>query len=145
MEDDVDLLVGWHNDPDTLPYWDYEEYTPETMRAKLAEPNLERWIILEGGEPVGYLQHWWEPGSRTAGLDGFLIPSARGRGVMPVAARQLARELLEDRFDEVTVDPYLWNERALRGWAKGGFVEDSRHQPDEEHTAEWVLMRFVES
>jgi hypothetical protein len=43
----------------------------------------------------------------------------------------------------VTVDPYEWNVRAIRGWEKAGFVEVSRgHPPDEDHSAEWVLMRF---
>jgi hypothetical protein len=43
----------------------------------------------------------------------------------------------------VTVDPYAWNERALRAWAKAGFVEVSRHDPDDEHLHPWVLMRFA--
>ncbi len=39
----------------------------------------------------------------------------------------------------MTVDPYEWNERAIRGWEKAGFVEVSRgHPPDEDHSAEWV-------
>jgi aminoglycoside 6'-N-acetyltransferase len=140
---DVDLLVAWHADPDTLPYWDYEEHTPKSMREHLAEPDFIPWLVLEDGEPVGYLQHWWKPGSSSAGLDGFLIPSARGRGIMPAAARQLALDLLADRFDEVTVDPYIWNERAVRGWSKAGFVEVDRRPADKDHTADWVLMRFV--
>jgi len=42
----------------------------------------------------------------------------------------------------VTVDPYVWNEQAIRGWSEAGFVEVSRHPPDDGHTARWVLMRF---
>jgi hypothetical protein len=61
---------------------------------------------------------------------------------MPAAARTLARRLLDDGWAEVTVDPYTWNGTAVRAWARAGFVEVSRHPPDEEHTAEWVLMRF---
>ena len=81
-----------------------------------------------------------------SGLDGFLVPTARGRGLMPDAARAVARTLLDEGWTSVTVDPYAWNERAIRGWAKAGFVEVSRgHPPDDDHTAEWVLMRFVET
>lgn len=140
---DVDLLVAWHADPDTLPFWDDKLFTEQTMRERLARPDVVPWLILEDAEPVGYLQHWWKPGLSSAGLDGFLIPSARGRGIMPAAARQLALDLLADRFAEVTVDPYVWNERALRGWEKAGFVEVERRPADDEHTADWVLMRFV--
>jgi hypothetical protein len=42
----------------------------------------------------------------------------------------------------VTVDPYTWNEQALRGWRKAGFVAVSHHDADEEHTAPWVLMEL---
>ena len=71
-------------------------------------------------------------------------PHARGRtrekpalcreSLMPDAARSLAQSLLDSGWQYVTVDPYAWNEQALRGWAKAGFVEVSR--------GEQVLMRF---
>jgi len=90
------------------------------------------------------LPSWWDDDPpKRGGIDGFLVPSARGRGVMPTVARQLAADLLAQGWVEVTVDPYEWNERAIRGWEKAGFVEVSRgHAPDEDHSAEWVLMRF---
>jgi aminoglycoside 6'-N-acetyltransferase len=143
--DDADLLVAWHSDPDVSRYWDDETFSVEELRGRLARPDVEPWIIEAGGAPVGYLQSWWEedePGR--GGLDGFLVPSARGQGLMPDAARAVAQTLLAEGWQSVTADPYAWNERALRGWQKAGFVEVSRHHPpDDEHTAEWVLMRFV--
>ena len=144
-EGDVELLAAWHGDPEVSPYWDDETFTVEEIRARLARPDVDAWIVEAGGEPVGHLQSWWEPGVPMAGgIDGFLIPSARGRGLMPDAGRALARALLADGWASVTVDPYEWNERAIRGWQKAGFVEVSRgHPPDEHHSAEWVLMRFV--
>ena len=39
---------------------------------------------------------------------------------MPDAARSLAQSLLDSGWQYVTVDPYAWNEQALRGWAKAG-------------------------
>ena len=92
-------------------------------------------IVEADGEPVGYLQSWWEDDEpRRGGLDGFLVPAARGRGLMPDAARALAQSLLDSGWQEVTVDPDAWNERAVRAWARAGFVEVSR--------GEKVLMRF---
>jgi aminoglycoside 6'-N-acetyltransferase len=141
--EDVDLLVAWHADPEVSRYWDDETFTPEQMRERLEREPVDAWIIESGGEPVGYLQSWWEEeGPRRGGLDGFLIPDARGRGLMPDAARALAESLLAAGWQYVTVDPYAWNERALRGWAKAGFVEVSRHEPDNDHVSAWVLMRF---
>jgi aminoglycoside 6'-N-acetyltransferase len=144
-DDDVDLLVAWHADPEVSRYSDDETFTHEQMRARLEREPVDAWIVEADSEPVGYLQSWWEEeGPRRGGLDGFLTPAARGRGLMPDAARALAQSLLAAGWEHVTVDPYAWNERALRGWANAGFVEVSRHEPDAEHHHEWVLMRFTE-
>jgi aminoglycoside 6'-N-acetyltransferase len=143
-DEDVDLLVAWHADPETSRYWDDETFTREQMLARLHREPVDAWIVEANGEPVGYLQSWWEEhGPRRGGLDGFLIPDARGRGLMPDAARALAESLLDAGWESVTVDPYAWNERALRAWARAGFVEVSRHEADDEHRDPWVLMRFA--
>jgi RimJ/RimL family protein N-acetyltransferase len=44
--------------------------------------------------------------------------------------------------DRVTVDPYAWNEGAIRAWERAGFVEVSRHDAGGEYTAPWILMEF---
>ncbi len=73
----------------------------------------------------------------------FLVPAARGRGLGPDAARALAEHLLrEDGWAEVTVDPYRWNEAAIRAWRRAGFRDRSRHEPDADHREAWLLMRF---
>jgi len=141
---DVERLVAWHADPEVARFWDGETFTPEEMRARLERRDVDMWIVEEDGVPVGHLQSWWEgKAQRRGGIDGFVVPSARGRGIMPAAARLLATDLLAQGWTEVTVDPYAWNERAVRAWARAGFAKVSRHAPDDEHTADWVLMRFV--
>lgn len=40
----------------------------------------------------------------------------------------------------VTVDPYVWNERAIRAWKKAGFRPVEEREPDDEHSAAWLLM-----
>lgn len=134
---DVDRLVAWHADPEVARYWDNETFTRMQMEDRLAREDVEAWIVEEAGEPVGYLQ------VHPDGLDMFLIPAARGRGLGPDATRATARNLLHERGrTRVTVDPYAWNEGAVRAWERAGFVEVSRHDPDEEHTAPWILMEF---
>jgi aminoglycoside 6'-N-acetyltransferase len=137
-KDDVARLVAWHNDPDVARFWDDERFTESEMRERLARPDVEAWIVEADEEPIGYLQ------VHPTGLDMFLIPSARGRGLGPDAARAMTDHLLDDRgWPRVTVDPYTWNEQALRAWRKAGFVVvSSGHAPDDDHTAEWLLMEF---
>jgi aminoglycoside 6'-N-acetyltransferase len=134
---DADRLVAWHADPEVARYWDGETFTRREMEERLARADVEAWIVEEHGEPVGYLQVHAE------GLDMFLVPSARGRGLGPDAARAMARHLVDERgWTRVTVDPYAWNEGAVRAWQRAGFVEVSRHEPEGEYTAPWILMEF---
>ena len=136
--EDVDRLVAWHADPEVSRFWDDETFTRAEMEERLARPDVDAWIVEESGDPVGYLQ------THPEGLDMFLVPAARGRGIGPEAGRAMARHLLHDRgYPRVTVDPYEWNDAAVRAWERAGFVEISRgHPPDEDHLAEWILMEF---
>jgi aminoglycoside 6'-N-acetyltransferase len=140
-ENDVELLLAWHADPEVSRYWDDETFTCESMLERLSRPDVTPYLVLAAGAPVGYLQVWGDAGQ--GGLDMFLEPSARGRGLGPDAGAAMARHLLEERgWARVTVDPYVWNVHAVRAWRKAGFVDVSRHEPDDDHTAEWVLLEF---
>jgi aminoglycoside 6'-N-acetyltransferase len=134
---DAERLVAWHADPEVSRYWDDETFTLDEMEERLARDDVEAWIVEEVGEPIGYLQ------VHPDGLDMFLIPSARGRGLGPDAARAMAGHLVHERGRvQVTVDPYAWNEGAVRAWERAGFVEVSRHEGGGEYTAPWILMEF---
>ncbi len=135
------MLVAWHADPEVARYWDDETFTRDEMLGRLRRPTVDAFVVEANGEPVGYLQAWWERGS--GGLDMFLIPSARGRGLGPDAARALAQHLVHERgWTGVTVDPYLWNESAIRGWRRAGFEPVEERAPDHEHLHPWLLMEF---
>jgi len=140
-EEDADLLVRWHADPDVARYWDDEVFTREEMLERLRRPDVEAFVIEEAADPVGYLQVWDEGGE--GGLDMFIVPDARGRGLGPDAARAVALYLRSDRgWSRITVDPYLWNEVARRAWRRAGFRDVEEREPDSDHTARWLLMEF---
>ena len=143
--DDADLLVAWHADPEVARYWDGKTYTSAEMLARLERSEVDAFVVEAGGEPVGYLQAWWEEDEPLrGGIDMFLVPEARGRGLGPDAARALARHLRDERgWTRVTVDPYTWNEPAIRAWRKAGFVDVETRPADGEHRAAWLLMVFV--
>ena len=78
---------------------------------------------------------------RMSGLDMFLTPAARNRGLGPDAARALALWLLTaGGVSRVTVDPYASNERGVRAWTKAGFRIVERRHPDHDHSEAWLLM-----
>jgi aminoglycoside 6'-N-acetyltransferase len=146
MEDDADLLVGWHADPEIARYWDNEQFTRAELLLRLASPEVDAFIVEADEKPVGYLQAWFDgeqPGR--CGLDMFLVPFARGRGLGPDAARTLARHLSTSGQTRVTADPYRSNGIAIRAWTKAGFQQVEEHEPDSEHSEPWVLMVFVPS
>ena len=136
---DADLLVEWHADPDVSRYWDGQTFTREEMLKRLRRADVEAFVVEAGDRPVGYLQAWRE--GNEGGIDMFLIPDARGRGLGPDAAHAVARHLRVERgWTHVTVDPYVWNESAIRAWRKAGFVDLEQRPPDDEHQAPWLLM-----
>lgn len=141
-ERDADLLVAWHDDPEVALYWDDERFTRAEMLGRLRRGDVESFVVEAADEPVGYLQVWQEGDG--GGIDMFLVPSARGRGLGPDAARAVARHLRDERgWRRVTVDPYLWNERAIRAWRRAGFRDVGVREPDDEHSARWLLMEFA--
>jgi aminoglycoside 6'-N-acetyltransferase len=140
-ERDAELLVRWHDEPDVARYWDDERFSPAEMRERLRRQDVEAFIVEADDQPVGYLQVW--RGADGGGLDMFLVPGARGRGLGPDAARAVARYLRDRRgWSRVTVDPYLWNEAATRAWRRAGFRDVEEREPDADHTARWLLMEF---
>jgi aminoglycoside 6'-N-acetyltransferase len=141
VDADAELLAAWHDDPEIARYWDEERFTREEMLGRLRRNDVEAYVVEADGEAIGYLQVWQE--GAAGGLDMFLIPSARGRGLGPDAARAVARHLHDERgWRRVTVDPYLWNEPAIRAWRRAGFHDLDEHEPDDEHTARWLSMEF---
>ena len=133
--------MQWHDHPETARYWDDERFTRDEMLTRLRRAEVDAYIVEADEEPVGYLQTWRE--GDAGGIDMFLVPGTRGRGLGPDAARAMARHLIDVRgWSRVTVDPYLWNEPAIRAWRRAGFRDVGEHEPDEEHTARWLLMEF---
>lgn len=140
------MLVRWHADPDVSRYWDGETFTEDEMRERLAREDVDAFVVEADGEPVGYLQAWREDSEPLrGGIDMFLVPAARGRGLGPDAARALALHLLETGWTRVTVDPYAWNAGAIRAWRRAGFelVDETERPPDDDHVSPWLLMRFT--
>jgi len=143
-DDDLDQLVGWLGDPEVYRWWEGRPLSRDELAGVYTgrrRPEVEPFIIEADGVPVGYLQVW--QGTETSGgIDLFLVPEARGRGLGPDAARAAASFLLDHRgWSEVTVDPVVDNLRAIRAFERAGFSSESEELDDE--TGKRVLRMVV--
>jgi aminoglycoside 6'-N-acetyltransferase len=139
---DTDLLEGWLSDPEVYRYWGGKPILREEIQAEYIgarSPQVECTIIEIEGTPIGFLQYWKGQG-RSGGLDMFLIPAFRGRGLGPDAARAVANYLRSQGWDRITVDPAPSNHGAIRAWSRAGFVAEKEIIGDDGPA---LLMVFV--
>jgi aminoglycoside 6'-N-acetyltransferase len=88
------------------------------------EPEAERFVIEVDGTVAGMIQvaEEHEPKYRHAGIDLFLDPAFRGRGLGPEAIRRVVRMLIDERgHHRITIDPAADNAAAIRAYEKVGF------------------------
>lgn len=133
-DDDLELLTRWLADPEVYRWWEGRPLNRDEvsdMYTGRRRPEVEPFVIEADGVPVGYLQCW--QGTETSGgIDLFLAPEARGRGLGPDAARAASRFLLDQRgWTEVTVDPVVDNLRAIRAFERAGFTREGEELDDE--------------
>jgi aminoglycoside 6'-N-acetyltransferase len=142
---DAELLLRWHKDPQIHRHWERRPLTEQEIADKYlgARAPEVRCFVIESSEnrPIGFIQYA-HLDSGDVGLDMFLLPGARGGGVGPRVASDLARHLVDSgTARRVTVDPLLSNTRAVRAWEKAGFKEQARIQSGD-HGEPAVLMVF---
>src|SRR5215831_11141719 len=59
-DDDADLLVAWHADPEVSRYWDDETFTRDEILDLLHRPDVDTYIVEAEGGPVGLIEAWRE-------------------------------------------------------------------------------------
>lgn len=123
------------------------------LREIVRHPEIARWwsapesfadmlAIARDGEVIGAIEYHEEddPDYRHAGIDVFLDPAWRGRGLGTEAVRTLARWLIEERaHHRLTIDPAADNVAAIRSYEKVGFrrVGVLREYERSQLTGEW--------
>jgi aminoglycoside 6'-N-acetyltransferase len=121
------MLAAWLADPEVYRWWGGVALDRDAVEQKYTgarRPQVESTIVETGGRPVGYLQWWLADDPGTVGLDMFLEPAARGRGLGPDAALTAVDHLLRCGTTRIMVDPLESNARAITAWAKTGFVSE---------------------
>lgn len=144
VDDDLDLLHGWMNEPGVVRWWEGDDVTPAGIRHDYGSdrtPDLvEHWIAVIDDRPVGWIQcyppeesleevaEWREHGvgEHVAGID-YLVgdPSVRGRGVGAAMIRAFVVDVVFLRhptWAQAAASPYVANEASWRALARAGFT-----------------------
>ena len=123
---DAEALTRILAHPDVARWW--PNYDRARVEAEIVgdEPDITHWVIELDGAVVGMIQTSEETEAefRHAGIDLFLDPDIRGRGLGPDAIRAAAAWLVDTRgHHRMTIDPAAANEAAIRAYRKVGFRE----------------------
>ena len=109
----------------TEPYRDPGYYTPQAQAQRIAEPQSVTWVLVDGDLIVGrvMLTGIVLGPLCSASLGYWVDASYRGRGLIPAAVEEVAREARDElglhRLDAGTL---VDNEASQRVLAKCGFV-----------------------
>ncbi|WP_173101025.1 GNAT family N-acetyltransferase [Actinomadura verrucosospora] len=121
---DVPVLAAVRAKPEVYRWWRGDADLAAEVARDLADPETEKRVIEHEGQAVGMIQWHAEqdPDYRHAGIDIFLDPSVRGRGLGPDAVHTVARHLFDDHgHHRLTIDPAAANAAAIRCYEKVGF------------------------
>jgi len=122
--EDVPELTRIRATPDVAHWWRGGDDMAAAVAEDLAEEGTETFVIEHDGQVAGAIQ-WHaeeEPDYRNAGIDIYLDPALRGRGLGTDAVRTLARHLIVDLgHHRLVIDPAADNAAAIRCYSKVGF------------------------
>jgi aminoglycoside 6'-N-acetyltransferase len=122
--EDVPELTRIRATPEVARWWRGGEDMAAAVAEDLAEEGTETFVIEHDGRAAGAIQ-WHaeeELDYRHAGIDIYLDPSLRGRGLGADAVRTLARHLIVDHgHHRLVIDPAADNTAAIRCYSKVGF------------------------
>ena len=122
--EDVPELTRIRATPDVAHWWRGGDDMAAAVAEDLAEEGTETFVIEHDGQVAGAIQ-WHaeeEPDYRHAGIDIYLDPALRGRGLGTDAVRTLARHLIVDLgHHRLVIDPAADNAAAIRCYSKVGF------------------------
>lgn len=138
--DDLALVRRWLTTPEVDRWWgdpdaDARDDDGGAFEEVLGDAAVAPWIVAHDGRPFAYIQdydphawadHHFAPLPRGArGIDQFIgEPDMIGRGHGSAFVRAHVDNLLAQGAPAVRTDPHPSNARAIRAYAKAGFVRD---------------------
>lgn len=133
-EGHLPMLLAWLSEPHVRQWWGDPDVELGLIRDGCAKGEVDGFVFRVKGGGAGYIQSWVpseydeEPWAKdlsgdTPGVDIFIgPPEMTGKGVAAMALRAFAARLFESGAARIVIDPDAGNRRAVRAYAKAGFV-----------------------
>lgn len=144
---DLPMLADWLRDVRVSCWWRGAGQQLAGIAEDLGNPAMRQWLVLRDDRPIAYAQvypahHWNAPQfsdlpADTLAIDCFAAPAGFGYGGMWLNA--LAGLLLAEA-SVLVIDPEPENLRAIRAYAKAGFV-GTQLRPSEDGTLARIMTR----
>lgn len=135
---DEPLLTQWFNDPAVYAYWGGNPLSKEQIaahcRVQIDDDTCRPFIIMQNDEPAGFMQAWVRS-DMAGGLDLFIAPAHRGKGIARRALQLLASYLRGSAgWKRITVDPQIDNTRAIAAFESAGFYDTGERFREGDYT-----------
>ena len=129
---DLPMIGRWLERPHVAAWWDDEDDKLAEIRAAMAEPSTQPFVVELDGRPIGYLQSYdphreedhpyRDQPAGTLGIDQFIgEPELVGVGHGSRLIAAFVEGLFRHGAPRVVIDPDPANARAIRAYEKAGF------------------------
>lgn len=130
---DLPMAARWLQSPEVVRWWGDPEEQLALLTEDLDEPLMRQWIVEHQGRPFAYVQayparawpqsHLMHLPDGAEAIDAFIgEPDMLGHG--GAFLRMFAEMLIAEGAPVVAIDPDPDNARAIRAYARAGFVGD---------------------
>ncbi len=131
---DVTIRPCSATDATILKRWFGDDGIDRSAYRVVDEFTIWPFIIEASSANAGFLQVW-RTNENVGGLEIFIAPEHRRKGVAERALCLAARHLREDLgWGEITIEPHSDDEPAIACFKKAGFVDRGERRDDGDHT-----------
>jgi RimJ/RimL family protein N-acetyltransferase len=133
---DGDLTIRPCNagDQSALTRW-FSDDGPDRWEARVVDEfTIWPFMIAQDGADAGFLQVW-RTNDGVGGLEIFIAPEDRRRGIAVRALKSIAEYLRDNlQWQKITIEPHSDDAPAVRCYEKAGFRDFGERRDDGDHT-----------
>jgi aminoglycoside 6'-N-acetyltransferase len=130
--EDLAMIAVWLDRPHVAEWWNDEDDKVVEIRAAIADPSTQPYVVELDGRPIGYVQcydphleddhPYRDQPAGTVGIDQFIgEPDLVGIGHGSRLIAAFVDRLFRHGAARVIIDPDPANARAIRAYEKAGF------------------------